>query len=88
MFTTILLSLLVLGPATVFAQNLTFLTGLESALASAGLAQTNELVQSLNGTATGASLLANISNGDPHLIFAPTDAACKYLSSFVSLDSQ
>ena len=75
-----LLSLLSIVPAAAYAQNLTFLSGLVSALQTAGLTQTLAVATSLNGTVAGSSILANISNGDPHLIFAPNDAACEYVA--------
>ena len=57
------------------AQNLTFLTGLLSSLGSAGLTQIATVAQSINGTTVGRNLLLNISNGEPHILFAPTNAA-------------
>ena len=63
-------------PAIVAAQNFTFLASLAEALNSLGLIQTLNATISLNNTATGLEVLANISSGNPFLIFAPTDDAC------------
>ena len=76
-----LFSLLTLAPAAVLAQNSSnILPGLVAALQHAGLTQTIQVAASLNGTATGLQIISNITNGLPHLIFAPTDDACKSLT--------
>ncbi|PSR74188.1 hypothetical protein PHLCEN_2v10036, partial [Hermanssonia centrifuga] len=69
-----LLALFTLAPLAL-AQNETFLAGFVATLQSAGLTQLISIAGTLNGTANGQALLANISNGSPHLLFAPNDAA-------------
>ncbi|KAJ3548367.1 hypothetical protein NM688_g5308 [Phlebia brevispora] len=90
MRTALLSSLLalVLATAPAVAQNTTlnatFISGLVSALQAVNLTQTINITTSLNGTVNGTSLLANISNGLPHLIFAPTDDAWANVSTNIT----
>lgn len=69
---------LALAPSLVLAQNATFLAGLVSALQSANLTQLITVASTVNGTSQGQSLLSDISNGSPFVIFAPTNEACKF----------
>jgi len=88
MLTSSLLLAAVAPAAMAQSANLTFLTGLLGSLQSAGLTQLATIAQSINGTDVGQSLLANISNGNPHLLFAPTDVALQSAPSNVTGDAQ
>ena len=70
-------SALALAPTLAMAQNATFINGLVSALTSANLTQLVSVAATINSTSTGQSLLADISNGGPFVIFAPSNDACK-----------
>jgi len=83
MKSTVLLA--ALAPALAQAQNLTFFTGLFTQLQSVGVTQLATLASSLNSSSVGQSLLLNISNGEPHILFAPNDHA---LSSFNASNAQ
>ncbi len=61
---------------TVFGQNFTFLSGLFQTLNSSGHTQLSSVAAKLNGTAAGQSVLSQLSNGSPFVLFAPTDNAC------------
>ncbi|THH26849.1 hypothetical protein EUX98_g7337 [Antrodiella citrinella] len=87
MLTPTLLFVAAAIPATLGQSvNITFLTGLLGSLETAGLTQLATFAQSINSTSVGQSLLANISNGSPHLLFAPTDAALRSASANVTSD--
>ncbi|KAI1785569.1 FAS1 domain-containing protein [Ganoderma leucocontextum] len=60
---------------TVFGQNFTFLSGLLQTLTSTGHNQLASVAAKLNGTAAGQSVLSQLSNGSPFVLFAPTDNA-------------
>ena len=77
-----LLALPAIAVAQNFTQNTTFLAELAAALNSLSLTITLNATISLNATETGAGLLANISSGNPFLLFAPTDDACKWCYLF------
>lgn len=76
----VFLSLLALGPTAAFAQNFTFFAGLITALQNANLTHTIAVASSLNTTLVGQSILAELTNGGQHVLFAPTDEACKFKS--------
>lgn len=59
----------------VTAQNETILAELVQAFQSAGLTSLVNLTSTLNSTGVGQYLLANITNGNPHLLFAPNNDA-------------
>jgi uncharacterized surface protein with fasciclin (FAS1) repeats len=73
--------------AAASAQNATSLAGLASALTSAGLTQLVSVATTLNGTAKGQQLLANITSGNPYLIFAPNNDAWKSAPANVTGDT-
>ncbi|KAK7688277.1 hypothetical protein QCA50_008647 [Cerrena zonata] len=62
-------------PAAAVAQNITFLTGFLQTLQGAGLTQLATVATQLNSSSVGQYLLANISNGSPHILFAPNNEA-------------
>ncbi|KAI0917720.1 hypothetical protein AcV7_007057 [Taiwanofungus camphoratus] len=84
-FSPLPIALLATVPS-VFAQNLTFLTGLLQTLQNAGLTQLASVGTQLNSTTTGQYLLAAISTGDPYVLFAPTDDAFSNAPSNVTSD--
>lgn len=75
-----------LAPALAQAQNITFLTGLLGQLQSVGVTQLASLATSLNSSSVGQAILANLTNGDPHVLFAPNDHALSSLPSNTSAD--
>lgn len=74
-------------PAAAMAQNITFLTGLLQTLQGAGLSQLATVATQMNSSTVGQYLLANISNGSPHILFAPNNQACKSIQPFHRLDA-
>ena len=73
-------------PSIIAAQNITFLADLLQSLQGAGLSQLVTVAGQLNSTEVGQYLLANISNGSPHVLFAPSNEACEY-SIFCSFET-
>ncbi|TCD65884.1 hypothetical protein EIP91_002044 [Steccherinum ochraceum] len=67
-------------PVVVAQANTTFLAEVVSALSGAGLTSIASIALNVNSTAVGQSVLANISNGTPHLLFAPTNQALQAIS--------
>jgi len=88
MLPTSLLLAAIVPAATAQSANLTFLAGLFGSLQSAGLTQLVTIAQGINSTTLGQSILANISNGSPHLLFAPTNAALQVAPSNLTGDAQ
>ncbi|KAJ3481384.1 hypothetical protein NLI96_g7693 [Meripilus lineatus] len=74
---------------TVLAQgpNVTFINGLLETLSNRNLSAFASVAQSLNGSGVGQYLLANISNGEPHILFVPTNEALANAPSNVTSDS-
>ena len=71
------LSALLLASAPAALGQNTTIEGLFQALTSAGHTQLVSAAQQLNGTGAGQSILSQLSNGSPSVLFAPTDNACK-----------
>lgn len=79
-------ALLAIIPATLAqGPNITFLSGLFQTLESRNSSSFTSIVQSINNSGVGQFLLANISNGEPHLLFIPNNEACKPRSACVLL---
>lgn len=74
---------------TVLAQgpNVTFINGLLETLSNRNLSAFASVAQSLNGSGVGQYLLANISNGEPHILFVPTNEARKPLVLLSAVNS-
>ena len=60
-----------------FAQNTTFLDGLNDALNSNGLTSLANISSVLRNTTAGPSVLTQLSSGSPYVLFAPTNDARK-----------
>ncbi|KAI0073798.1 Fasciclin-domain-containing protein [Panus rudis PR-1116 ss-1] len=84
MFKSFLLAALL--PAMVLAQNASTVEGLAQHLSSIGLTNLATLVTTVNASGVGQSLLANISNGEPHLLFAPSNQAITSAPSNITSD--
>ncbi|KAI0770928.1 FAS1 domain-containing protein [Trametes elegans] len=65
-------------------QNVTILTELLSALTSSGHTRLASVATQLNSTSVGQSLLKQLSDGTPYVLFAPTDSACDAPSNITS----
>lgn len=73
-------SLSLMLAASTSAQNITFLTSLAQELTSLGLTSLVTAVTSINSTAAGQSLLAQLGNST-QTIFAPNNQGCKSYAS-------
>ncbi|CDO74773.1 hypothetical protein BN946_scf185001.g21 [Trametes cinnabarina] len=67
--------LLLASAPLAFAQNVAVLTNLLQALTSSGHSRLATLAGQLNSTDAGRSVLSQLSNGGPYVLFAPTDSA-------------
>ncbi|KAL4243904.1 hypothetical protein ABKN59_011145 [Abortiporus biennis] len=73
-------------PSLSYAQNETFIADLIQTLQAAKLNQLANIAQQLNASGVGQYLLSNISNGDPHLFFAPLDTALTNIPTNISTE--
>ena len=71
------LAFLLLASPAVLAQNLTLLEGLLQTFTGSGLNRLATVVTGLNSSDAGQSILTQLSNGSPFLLFAPSDEACE-----------
>jgi len=74
-FSTALSLLAAASSALAQNQNMTVLTGLLQALQDANLTSLLSVASQVNGTSTGESLFAALSNGMPYVLFAPSNEA-------------
>ncbi|KAI9062255.1 FAS1 domain-containing protein [Trametes sanguinea] len=69
-----------------FAQNAAVLSQLVQALTSSGHTRLVSLAQQLNSTASGQSVLKQLTSGQPFVLFAPTDSAFDSAPSNITSD--
>ncbi|KAI0073801.1 FAS1 domain-containing protein [Panus rudis PR-1116 ss-1] len=81
------LFLAALLPAVALAQNTSnAVGGLVQHLSSIGLTNLVDVVTTVNQSNVGQSLLANLTNGEPHLLFAPNNQAISSSPSNITSD--